>query len=98
MFGHCLAATAIEGLTSRREGARPVSCLLGNDAFRRGAFLGKEPRAPLAVLANGFPAGQQAGRERATAVSRAAGKAMRLATVVLWIFSVRAAVARTAGP
>ena len=60
--------------------------------------LGKEPPAPLAATAHGVPAGCELWRERATGVSRAAGKAIRLTTVVPRIFSVRAVVARTAGP
>ena len=60
--------------------------------------LGKEPPTPLATTADGVPAGREPWRERATGASRAAGEAMRLATVVPRIFSVRDVVARTAGP
>ena len=86
--GHCWAGAAIEGLTSRRRAPGLSAACWESDAFRRGAL----PRERTASTSRDFR------RQRATGVSRAARGAMRLTTVVLRIFSVRAVVARTAGP
>ncbi len=86
--GHCRAGTAIEGLTSRREGARPVSCLLGKRCFPKGCTPSGKNRQHLARPST--RAGHRGQPRRRGA--------MRLTTVVLRNFSVRAVVARTAGP
>ena len=96
--GHCRAGAAIEGLTSRRRAPGLSAACWGNDAFRRGAL----PRERTASTSRRLR-GRRSCRSRALARAGHRGQprrrgAMRLATVVPRIFSVRAVVARTAGP